>query len=295
MKYDIREFNSWLKENSNNNLNWGIEDSIQSGKFKTYFFENLEDAKSIDSSLSWNNNHISILKEWIELKDKENEARKIELKKLISKTVHEINNLKLKNNELINWKLQVEEEKLRNKSDDFRGIINSDITNSNTIWSYKRGYYIILLDCYDRLLENQEDKTAREIFDKYKDLMINYKNDNKQTAEKVKQHELLFNEILEVKKTIFELKRELEINEDNNLIESLEKVKIDQSIISLVIENAEKDEENSKLNKKIKLLEEKLKALEANQAIETSSTESIETIADQQYSLGWKAIDSKDK
>lgn len=51
--------------------------------------------------------------------------------------------------------------------------------------------------------------------------------------------------------------------------------------------------EKPKFIKKIETKEEKLAKFEMNENIEIASVESIEDVTD--YSLGWKAIDSKDK
>jgi hypothetical protein len=86
-----------------------------------------------------------------------------------------------------------------------------------------------VLECYDRLLENENDQTAQEIFDKYSDLIISYNYDDKKLdQEKEEKYRKNFSEIIELKKEIFKLEKELNTDEEE-IIKSLESLKLEDS------------------------------------------------------------------
>lgn len=121
-----------------------------------------------------------------------------------------INELKTINANAHSKTIELWEKYLEEKSYNLRGKLNQEITGNNTTWSHKRGYLLVILDCYDMLLENENDKTAKKIFDKYRDLMINFHCNEAIDNQKKQEYEKLFNEILDIKKNIFNLKKELE-------------------------------------------------------------------------------------
>lgn len=150
-------------------------------------------------------------------------------KELIDNLINKANKLVSRNKELIKKEIESKQEELEKEFRELRGRVNLEITGSDTTWSYKRGYLIIVLECYDRLLENENDQTAQEIFDKYSDLIISYNYDDKKLdQEKEEKYRKNFSEIIELKKEIFKLEKELNTDEEE-IIKSLESLKLEDS------------------------------------------------------------------
>lgn len=73
-KYDIREFNSWLKKQPKDDLlSWGIDSAIEEEGVRRFFFEKIEDVERCIPTLNWSEKYFLVLKRWIEIKDKEDQ------------------------------------------------------------------------------------------------------------------------------------------------------------------------------------------------------------------------------
>lgn len=124
---------------------------------------------------------------------------------IIQQLIEELKEInKISKNEFINSL----ESQLDKKIKDFKKTLETDVSEAfdEEDWRDRRVYLTIMLDCYDKLLINENNKEIKELFEKYKDSLV-----DSSWYPKMSEYGDTTKEILELKKKIFKLKREKEI------------------------------------------------------------------------------------
>lgn len=235
-KYDIREFNEWLKSNPKDSVSWGINDSIKSGKFKNYFFNNSEEVKELETSLTWGETHLLILKEWMKIKDNEESLKnetefneKVTVEKTESfskqsfenkekKQLEEIYNILFPNQNYDFDKLKEKLEKLR-IHDLSLEIKKERLNYENLINSLKESTDDRFSSILDLFLTNED-----EIINNSNNSSNEFLRGKKEAYKNVLDYEVSrekIEEVLNVKKNIYSLEEEIsELNEELIINES---------------------------------------------------------------------------
>lgn len=243
-KYDIKEFNEWLKLQTDNRINWVIDSSIKHGTIKKWSFSGINDIHECQPSLVWN---LPIVQMWIDIKKLENSKKKSVIEKFNIKDYDVINNTdsgtsatsyyRSKNGDNIAYKTNCN---CKREYYQLWKPISNECFSCEEIEELKKKNFDLETKFIKQEIEKEEKiKNLEDNLKSQEEILNKEKNDSSKKDEKIRELETLLNHQLR--------EEELIKNFEKRIVEFESKEHLNEGIRSIIINDIESESEDENL------------------------------------------------